>query len=75
MTQFERIVDHIAKHGSITSLEAVTQYGIMRLASRVHDLKKAGVPIEGHIEYGENRYGEPIVYSRYTIPQNTEARV
>ena len=46
MTQSERIVRHLREHGSITSLEALEDYGIMRLASRVADLKKAGVPAE-----------------------------
>lgn len=40
MTQSERIVRHLEAFGSITSLEAMSDYGIMRLASRVSDLKK-----------------------------------
>ena len=45
MTQCEKILRHMEKYGSITSLEAMQEYGIMRLASRVSDLKKAGIPI------------------------------
>ena len=67
MTQVERIKRHLVIYGSITSLEAVNEYGIMRLASRINDLKKEGVPIIGETETGKNRFGEPTHYSRYRL--------
>ena len=67
MTQCERIMRHLEDYGSITSLEAVNEYGIMRLASRVSDLKDRGVPIYGERETGKNRYGEPVSYTRYRL--------
>ena len=45
MTQCERILRHLEDYGSITSLEAMSEYGIMRLASRVNDLRRLGYPI------------------------------
>lgn len=39
ITQCERILRHLKDYGSITSLEAVNEYGIMRLASRINDLR------------------------------------
>jgi hypothetical protein len=33
------------EHGSITSTDAWTMYGVTRGASRIHDLKKNGVNI------------------------------
>lgn len=47
MTQNERIMRHLTDYGSITSMEAMTEYGIMRLASRISELRTAGVPIIG----------------------------
>ena len=44
MTQCELIQRHLEDYGSITSLEAMQEYGIMRLASRIADLKQMGVP-------------------------------
>ena len=67
MTQNERIIRHLNDYGSITSLEALTEYGIMRLASRINDLKKLGYPIIGEIETGKNRYGELTRFSRYRL--------
>lgn len=39
MTQCERILRHLEDYGSITSAEAITEYSIYRLASRISDLK------------------------------------
>lgn len=67
MTQNERILRHIKEHGSITPHEALKEYGIMRLASRVCDLKKAGYDVRSETVKAKNRYGEPVRYSRYTL--------
>ncbi len=45
----------------------MTEYGIMRLASRISDLKKLGYPIIGDTETGKNRYGEETRFSRYRL--------
>lgn len=45
-TQRLRIMKHLQQYGSITSLEALREYGIMRLASRISELRKRGEKIE-----------------------------
>ena len=67
MTQCERILRHLEDYGSITSLEAVREYGIMRLASRINDLRKRGFPIVTETVTGKNRYGEATSYARYRV--------
>lgn len=67
MTQCERIQRHLEDYGSITSAEAMQEYGIMRLASRISDLKKLGVPIKKETVSGKNRYGERTSYARYSL--------
>lgn len=68
-TQCEEILDYINKFGSITTLEAVTELGCLRLASRVNDLKKAGYNIEGKFETHINKNGEKKRYVRYSVKQ------
>lgn len=46
MTQTERVLAYMKEYGSITSLEAMNHLGVMRLASRISDLKRHGIPIE-----------------------------
>lgn len=43
-TQCDRVLRHLSDYGSITSLEAISEYGILRLASRISDLKIGGTP-------------------------------
>ena len=67
MTQAERILRHLTDFGSITQGEALQEYGIMRLASRVNDLRRDGVPIITEVVEGRNRYGEKTRFARYRI--------
>ena len=53
-TQCETVLKHIRLFGSITALEAQKAYGIMWLASRISDLKKAGYDIRSVTETGRN---------------------
>lgn len=65
MTQNERIIRHLKDYGSITSFEALNEYGIMRLASRICDLKAKGYDIRSELKKSVNRYGEPVRYAVY----------
>lgn len=67
LTQCERIIQFIEENGSITQLDALREFGCMRLASRISDLKKMGYAVDKRMEKSKNRYGDPISYARYTI--------
>lgn len=67
MTQKTRILSHLYQFGSITPLEALSEYGIMRLASRMSDLKADGVPFHVVTEKSKNRFGETVHYAKYVI--------
>lgn len=74
-TQAERVLDYINTFGSITQLEALNDLGVMRLASRISDLKKQGYPITSTIEAVKNRYGEFCYIKRYSITQDARGDV
>lgn len=65
--QTERILEYIETFGSITQYEALKDLGVMRLASRVSDLKKMGYPIESKTEAVKNRFGESCHVKRYSL--------
>jgi hypothetical protein len=71
-TQCDRILRHLKDYGSITSLEAVTEYGILRLASRINDLRAQGIAIVSEVASGRNRYGETTHYSVYRLAEEKE---
>lgn len=66
-TQNQRILDYIEQFGSITQLDALKDLGVMRLASRISDLKRQGYPIVSKIETVENRFGESCHIKRYSL--------
>ena len=69
MTQTERILRHLEDHGSIDQLTALREYGIMRLASRIADLKKMGYPIAKVMEKSTNKNGETVHYAVYVMEE------
>ena len=66
-TQAERVLDYMFEFGSITQLEALRDLGVMRLASRISDLKKLGYPIGSDVVAVKNRYEENCYIKRYFI--------
>lgn len=70
VTQRDKILRHLKDHGSITSIEAITEYGILRLASRINDLRTQGVAIVSEMATGKNRYGETTHFSVYRLAED-----
>lgn len=66
-TQCERIRKYLEDFGSITQLQALTDLGIMRLASRISEMRKDGEPIGDRIIEVKNRYGEMCHVKQYYI--------
>lgn len=66
-TQNERILSYIEEYGSITQLEALNDLGVMRLASRISDLKRKGYNIISENVTIKNRYGEKCSIKRYSL--------
>ena len=66
-TQAQRVLEYIEEFGSITQFDALKDLGVMRLASRISDLKKKGVPIKSDVEAVKNRYGETCHIKRYSL--------
>lgn len=67
MTQAQEIKDWMEKHGWITPLEALRFIGCFRLAARILDLKRSGVPIESK-KITDPETGK--VWSAYRIQQH-----
>lgn len=66
-TQNKRILDYINQFGSITQLDALRDLGVMRLASRISDLRRQGWSIVSKVDTVENRFGEKCRIKRYSL--------
>ena len=67
MTQCQRILRHMKDYGTIDPMVAIKEYGCMRLASRIADLKGQGYEIVAERTKGKNRYDEPTSYCTYRL--------
>lgn len=67
MNQHEKIVKYMQDFGKITPMDAFLDLGITKLATRVSELIRDGMPIIKEPMSGKNRYGEPVRYTQYRI--------
>lgn len=67
LTQTGKVLRHLRDYGSITPMDAMSDYGIMRLGARIYDLKRHGHVIQSELVQGQNRYGETTRYAKYTL--------
>ena len=65
MTQHQLITAHIDTYGSITPIEAFSEYGITKLATRISELRRYGENIIGEMTEGKNRFGMPVRFMTY----------
>ena len=67
MTQTQKIIEYMKKYGSITPLDALREFGCMRLAARINDIERQGISIDREIEHSTNRDGDKVHYARYRL--------
>lgn len=66
-THAKLILEHMIKYGSITPMDALAEYGCMRLAARIADLREDGIEVETDMVKGKNRFGKTVKYARYYL--------
>ena len=71
-TQAQRILFYMRDFGSITQLQALSDLGCFRLASRISELKKDGHEINKRMIKGKNRYGEICSVAEYSLKECAE---
>lgn len=68
----QRILDHLEKYGTITSWEAIRDYGCTRISEYIRQLRADGYLIINVTEKGTNRFGEKTNWVRYTLVEGKE---
>lgn len=66
MTQAQLILAHLQSGKSISPLEALKHYGIMRLGARIWELKRDGHPIKSRIVTNRKRTAH---FAEYRLEQ------
>lgn len=70
-TQGQRVLAYMEEFGGITQFEAMKDLGVMRLASRISDLKKEGYIINSETVAVKNRFEEDCYIKRYWLEVGT----
>ena len=65
-SQNKRVLQYIEDFGSINPIQALSDLGVMRLASRICELRK-DYDIKTTMIKAKNRYGEDVSYAEYTL--------
>lgn len=69
-TARDRVLDHLEEHGTITSWEAIQNYGITRLSEYIRQLRRDNYIIESNWTENINRYGDKVRYVIYELKEN-----
>ena len=68
-TARDRVLDHLEEHGTITSWEAIQNYGITRLSEYIRLLRSDGCVITSNWTENINRYGDKVRYVVYELKE------
>lgn len=66
-SQTEDILKYMREEGSITSMDAIREFGATRLSAIIFNLRERGYDIETQIEVSKNRYGRNVEFARYIL--------
>lgn len=69
MTQREAILQYIGEFGSITPIEAFSDLGITKLATRISEMRREGIKIRIEQVSVKNRYGRSVNYAKYSFAE------
>ena len=63
----QRVLAFLMEHGSITTQQASRELGMTELRSRISEIVRAGFPIRKEWENSKNKFGEKVVFIRYSL--------
>lgn len=67
ITQCNNILAYMRDVGPINPKIAEDQFGCMRLASRISDLRKRGKAIKKTMVDGKNKFGDDVRFAQYEL--------
>ena len=67
MTKTQAVLDWLKTHASISSMEAINNFGATRLGAIIFNLRKRGYNIETVMVDGRDRFGNKMTLARYYL--------
>lgn len=67
MTKTQAVLDWLKTYASISSMEAINNFGATRLSAIIFNLRKKGYNIETVTCEGTDRFGNKMQFARYYL--------
>ena len=67
LTQYDRVLDHLARNKKLSQKQAINLYGCYRLSAVIHRLRKDGYNISTNFKSGKNRFGDTVSWAEYKL--------
>jgi hypothetical protein len=64
------VLEYMRDFGTITPIDAMREFGCMRLASRIADLREEGYSIGRRMKTSKNRYGRDVSFAEYYLEED-----
>lgn len=71
MTQRESIIEYITEFGSITPMQAFSDLGITKLATRISEMRRDGMKFKIETVHVKNRYGKTVNFAKYSFAEGS----
>lgn len=67
MNKHKAVLAWLQTHAGISSMEAIQNFGAIRLSAIIFNLRKRGYNIETVMVEGKDRFGHSMRYARYYL--------
>ena len=67
VTKTAQVLEHLKNYGTITSWQAIQEYGATRLSAIIFNLRKDGYDIDTKTELTKDRNGNVCQYAKYIL--------
>ncbi|HUS50345.1 MAG TPA: helix-turn-helix domain-containing protein [Candidatus Paceibacterota bacterium] len=66
-SQYDVVLNHLVKHGSINTMEAIKSYNVLRLGAVIFSLRQGGMNIETGVHTFKNKNGRKTKVAKYVL--------
>ena len=71
MNQREQILDYLKRFETITPMQAYSDLGITKLATRISEMRRRdGVEFNIEMIKSKTRFGRPVRYAKYSLKED-----
>jgi hypothetical protein len=66
-SQYDVVLNHLVKHGSINTIEAIKSYNVLRLGAVIFNLRQGGMVIKTGVHVFTNKNGRKSNIAKYVL--------